>query len=103
MLKAPPQAPLCAHVLGAIALDAGLPPDALSVMHTSVDVAQHLATDERVAMLSFTGSASVGWYLKSISGRKRVALELGGNAAAIVCDDADLAWAAKRCALGAYA
>ena len=54
-------------------------------------------------MLSFTGSSGVGWHLKSIAGKKRVALELGGNAAAIVCADADLAWAAKRCALGAYA
>jgi len=72
-------------------------------MHAPVDVAQALATDERVAMLSFTGSAKVGWYLKSVAGKKRVALELGGNAAAIVCHDADLDWAAKRCALGAYA
>lgn len=103
VLKAPPQAPLCAHRLGEIALAAGMPPEALAVMHAPVDVAQSLATDDRVAMLSFTGSAAVGWHLKSIAGRKRVALELGGNAAAIVCDDADIPWAAKRCALGAFA
>ena len=103
VLKAPPQAPLCAHVLGQIAVDAGMPPDALSVMHAPVTVAQRLATDERVAMLSFTGSDTVGWHLKSIAGRKRVALELGGNAAAIVCADADLGFAARRCALGAFA
>jgi acyl-CoA reductase-like NAD-dependent aldehyde dehydrogenase len=103
VLKAPPQAPLCAHELGRIVCEAGWPDDALAVLHAPVDVAQRLATDDRIAMLSFTGSSGVGWYLKSIAGRKRVALELGGNAAAIVCDDADLAWAAKRCAMGAYA
>jgi acyl-CoA reductase-like NAD-dependent aldehyde dehydrogenase len=103
VLKAPPQAPLCAHELVKIIHEAGWPTDALHVMHAPVDVAQALATDERIAMLSFTGSAKVGWYLKSVAGKKRVALELGGNAAAIVCDDADLGWAAKRTALGAYA
>jgi glyceraldehyde-3-phosphate dehydrogenase (NADP+) len=54
-------------------------------------------------MLSFTGSAKVGWHLKSIAGKKKVVLELGGNAAALVFRDADLAWAAKRCAAGSFA
>ncbi len=103
VLKAPPQAPLCAHELVRIVREAGWPNDALAVLHAPVDVAQRLATDDRIAMLSFTGSSAVGWYLKSIAGRKRVALELGGNAAAIVCDDADLTWAARRCAIGAFA
>lgn len=103
VLKAPPQAPLSAHVLGEIALDAGMPGEAFSVMHAPVSVAQRLATDQRIAMLSFTGSSVVGWHLKSIAGRKRVTLELGGNAAAIVCGDADVASAARRCALGAFA
>ena len=103
VLKAAPQAPLSAFELVNIIHDAGWPKDALHVMHAPVEVAQALATDERIAMLSFTGSAKVGWHLKSVAGKKRVALELGGNAAAIVCDDADLAWAAKRTALGAYA
>jgi glyceraldehyde-3-phosphate dehydrogenase (NADP+) len=103
VLKAPPQAPLCAHELGRIVHEAGWPQDALTVMHAPVEVAQALATDERIAMLSFTGSAAVGWHLKTVAGKKRVALELGGNAGAIVCSDADIAWAAKRCALGAFA
>jgi acyl-CoA reductase-like NAD-dependent aldehyde dehydrogenase len=103
VLKAPPQSPLCAFELVKLIHDAGWPADALHVLHAPIEVAQALATDERVAMLSFTGSAKVGWYLKSVAGKKRVALELGGNAAAIVCDDADLDWAAKRTALGAYA
>ena len=103
VLKAPPQAPLTAHELGRIVHAAGWPREALTVLHAPVEVAQQLATDERIAMLSFTGSAAVGWHLKSIAGKKRVALELGGNAAAIVAPDADIAWAAKRCALGAFA
>jgi acyl-CoA reductase-like NAD-dependent aldehyde dehydrogenase len=103
VLKVPPQAPLSALALARIIYDAGWPREALSAMHAPVSVAQALATDDRIAMFSFTGSSAVGWYLKSIAGRKRVALELGGNAAAIVCSDADIAWAAKRCALGAFA
>ncbi len=103
VLKAPPQAPLCAFELATIVHAAGWPTDALTVLHAPVEVAQALATDDRIAMLSFTGSSKVGWHLKSIAGRKRVALELGGNAAAIICDDADLAWAAQRCALGSFA
>ncbi len=103
VLKAPPQAPLCAFELARIVHEAGWPKEALRVVHALVDVAQALATDERLAMISFTGSSAVGWHLKSIAGRKRVALELGGNAAALICTDADLAWAAKRTALGAFA
>jgi len=103
VLKVAPQAPLSGLALARIVYDAGWPREALSAMHAPVPVAQTLATDDRIAMLSFTGSSAVGWHLKSIAGRKRVALELGGNAAAIVCDDADVAWAAKRCALGAFA
>jgi acyl-CoA reductase-like NAD-dependent aldehyde dehydrogenase len=103
VLKAPPQAPLTAFALARLVQEAGWPAHAFRVVHAPVDVAQALATDERLAMLSFTGSAAVGWHLKSIAGRKRVALELGGNAAAVVCADADLAWAAQRIALGAFA
>src|SRR5215472_18236978 len=83
VLKPPPQAPLSALMLADVCYDAGLPPDALSVVHAPIPVAERLATDERIAMLSFTGSARVGWHLKSIAGKKRVVLELGGNAAAV--------------------
>ncbi|MBV8082795.1 MAG: aldehyde dehydrogenase family protein [Candidatus Eremiobacteraeota bacterium] len=103
VLKPPPQAPLSALMLADACYDAGLPPDALSVVHAPIPVAEKLATDERIAMLSFTGSARVGWHLKDIAGKKKVVLELGGNAAAVVAADADLAWAAKRCALGSFA
>ncbi|MGR4065458.1 MAG: aldehyde dehydrogenase family protein [Vulcanimicrobiaceae bacterium] len=103
VLKPPPQAPVTSLLLADVLYECGLPREALSVIHCDVEVAQLLATDDRIAMLSFTGSSGVGWHLKSIAGRKRVALELGGNAAAIVLGDADLAWTAQRCALGAFA
>jgi len=103
VLKPPPQAPLSALLLADVCYAAGMPADALSVIHCPVEVAEKLATDERIALLSFTGSAAVGWHLKSIAGKKRVVLELGGNAAAIVAADADLPWAATRCALGSFA
>ena len=103
VLKPPPQAPVTSLLLADVLYECGLPREALSVIHCDVEVAQLLATDDRIAMLSFTGSSAVGWHLKAIAGRKRVALELGGNAAAIVLPDADLAWAAARCALGAFA
>jgi len=103
VLKPPPQAPLSALMLADVCYEAGLPLGALSVVHAPIPVAEQLATDERIAMLSFTGSARVGWHLKSIAGKKKVVLELGGNAAAVVAADADLAWAAKRCAVGSFA
>jgi acyl-CoA reductase-like NAD-dependent aldehyde dehydrogenase len=103
VLKPPPQAPLSALLLADACYDAGLPAAALSVVHCPVDVAQTLAEDARIAMLSFTGSAKVGWHLKSVAGKKKVVLELGGNAAAVVLRDADLAWAARRCAVGSFA
>ncbi len=103
VVKAPPQGPSAALRLAGIAEDVGLPAGALSVLHCPVPVAERLATDNSFGVLSFTGSASVGWHLKSRAGRKRVMLELGGNAAVIVHEDADLDWAAERVALGAFA
>jgi glyceraldehyde-3-phosphate dehydrogenase (NADP+) len=61
-----------------------------------------LVTDERLKMLTFTGSAAVGWELKKKAGKKRVTLELGGNAGVIVHSDADIGYAAERCAMGGY-
>lgn len=104
VLKAPPQAPLASFRLAALLAEAGLPPGALQVLHLPVPIAERLATDPVFAVLSFTGSDRVGWHLKSISGRKRVLLELGGNAAAIVHEDAeDLPVLAARVAFAAFA
>jgi glyceraldehyde-3-phosphate dehydrogenase (NADP+) len=67
-----------------------------------VEVAQILIEDPRVRVITFTGSARAGWAIRAKAGAKRVALELGGNAAVIVEADADLAWAATRCAIGGF-
>jgi glyceraldehyde-3-phosphate dehydrogenase (NADP+) len=65
-------------------------------------VAQILIEDPRVRLISFTGSAAAGWAIRAKAGTKRVALELGGNAGVIIEPDADLAWAATRCAIGGF-
>ncbi|AKU91889.1 aldehyde dehydrogenase family protein [Vulgatibacter incomptus] len=98
--KPPPQAPSAACILAEIVHGLGVPDGLFQVVPCGNEVAEILATDRRVAILSFTGSAPVGWALKAKSGRAKVVLELGGNAAAIVCADANLAWAARRCAHG---
>ncbi|MEP7234353.1 MAG: aldehyde dehydrogenase family protein, partial [Ignavibacteriota bacterium] len=84
LLKPAPQTPLTAFLLADILKDAGLPDGVLSVVPCNNDVAEVMVTDERVKMLSFTGSAAVGWKLKSLVPKKKVALELGGNGSAIV-------------------
>jgi glyceraldehyde-3-phosphate dehydrogenase (NADP+) len=104
VLKPPPQAPLAAFRLAELMTRAGLPAGALQVLHLPVPIAERLATDPAFAMLSFTGSAGVGWHLKAVAGRKRVVLELGGNAAVLVHSDAgDLDAIAARIAWGAFA
>jgi glyceraldehyde-3-phosphate dehydrogenase (NADP+) len=104
VVKAPPQCPQLAFRLGQLMAECGLPPGAYNVLHLPIPVAERLATDPRFAMLTFTGSPTVGWHLKSVAGKKKVCLELGGNAAAVVHDDAgDLDWVAQRLALGAFA
>jgi glyceraldehyde-3-phosphate dehydrogenase (NADP+) len=95
--------PICSLMLAEIANDCGMPPGALNVLPCSGPEAEAMVQDDRFNMLTFTGSSEVGWRLKSISGHKKVALELGGNAGVIVHDDADLEDAAKRCALGGFA
>ncbi|MGD1083708.1 MAG: aldehyde dehydrogenase family protein [Verrucomicrobiota bacterium] len=102
LLKPAPQAPLSALRLARIVQEAGAPPGQLDAFFCANELAQTLVTDERIKMLSFTGSAAVGWRLKQISGKKRVALELGGNAAVVIHSDADLDRAAERCAYGGF-
>ena len=103
VLKPPVQTPLTPLLLGDIVADAGAPDGLFTVVPCSVAAAQPLITDDRIAMLSFTGSDRVGWQLKAQAGKKRIALELGGNAAAVVAADADIAHAAARIAFGAFA
>ncbi|GAB4417372.1 MAG: aldehyde dehydrogenase family protein [Bacteroidia bacterium] len=102
VLKPSPLAPLTALALAALAETAGFPPGALNVLLCENDVAERMVRDERLRMLSFTGSPQVGWHLKSLSGHKRVCLELGGNAAVLVDAGADLEDAARKTAIGTY-
>ena len=102
VLKPAPQTPLVALAFAALVKEVGYPAGALNVMLASNDLAEKLVVDDRLQMLSFTGSAAVGWYLKTIAGKKRVALELGGNAAVIVTPSANLETAAKSIAYGSY-
>ncbi len=102
ILKPASATPLSAVLLAESLLGAGYPPEALSVMVCRSAQAERLVSDERIAFMTFTGSTDVGWHLKSIAGRKRVGLELGGNAAAIVHEDADLDYAVDRIALGGF-
>ncbi len=101
-LKPPPQDPLTALKLGELVAASGYPAGGVNVVPCELPVAQRLVSDERVRMISFTGSAAAGWAIRSQAGTKRVALELGGNAAAVVEPDADLALAVERCAAAGY-
>lgn len=103
VLKGPPQAPKCAKKLGEALSAAGWPDECGVVVSCSNEAAEALVKDERFATLSFTGSAGVGWKLKSAAGRKHVVLELGGAACVVVGADADLAFAAARCVAGGFA
>jgi len=98
-----PRTPISALRLGQILLDAGWPPQALAVFPCSNEDTLRLVDDDRIKLLTFTGSPAVGWMLKQRAGRKRVTLELGGNAAVIVHADADVAYAAERVAAGGFA
>jgi acyl-CoA reductase-like NAD-dependent aldehyde dehydrogenase len=104
ILKPAPQTPFTALALGEVILKAGWPEEALAVLPLSdVDTAWLAEKEDRIKLVSFTGSAKVGWELKAHSGRKRVLLELGGNAALIVHGDwPDLDEAAQRTANAAF-
>jgi acyl-CoA reductase-like NAD-dependent aldehyde dehydrogenase len=103
IIKPPEIAPLSSLLVGEWLLEAGMPPEALSIVPCPGKTAERLVTDERIALLSFTGSAAVGWMLKEKAGRKKVVLELGGSAPAIVHEDADLTLAVSKTASGGFA
>jgi acyl-CoA reductase-like NAD-dependent aldehyde dehydrogenase len=103
ILKPAPQTPLSSLLLAEAVEQAGLPDGAFNVLPLSNEDAGLLVTDERIKLISFTGSAPVGWEIKRRAGKKKVVLELGGNAGVIVHGDADLAWAAERCVTGGFA
>jgi acyl-CoA reductase-like NAD-dependent aldehyde dehydrogenase len=103
VLKPAPQTPLTALLMAEAVQQAGWPDGALNVLPLSNEDAGLLVTDERLKLISFTGSAAVGWDIKRRAGKKKVALELGGNAGVIVHSDADLMYAAERCVTGGFA
>src|SRR6201993_816353 len=103
VLKPAPQTPLCSLLLAECVQQAGWPDGAFNVLPLSNEDAGLLVTDERIKLISFTGSAPVGWEIKRRAGKKKVLLELGGNAGVIVHSDTDLVWAAERCVTGGFA
>jgi glyceraldehyde-3-phosphate dehydrogenase (NADP+) len=103
IIKPSSQTPITSLMLAEIALEAELPPGVLNVVPASGGQVQPLVEDPGIKMISFTGSAETGWKLKSYSWKKKITLELGGNAAAIVAEDANLDFAVPRLALGAMA
>ena len=102
VLKPAPQTPLTSLNLAKIIEAAGWPVGALNVLPLSNEDAGALVTDDRIKLLSFTGSTAVGWQLKAKARKKKVLLELGGNAGVIVCADANLEYAVERCAVGGF-
>jgi acyl-CoA reductase-like NAD-dependent aldehyde dehydrogenase len=103
VLKPAPQAPLCSLLLAECVQQAGWPDGGLNVLPLSNEDASLLVTDDRIKLISFTGSVPVGWDIKRRAGKKKVVLELGGNAAVIVHSDADLGYAVDRCVTGGFA
>jgi acyl-CoA reductase-like NAD-dependent aldehyde dehydrogenase len=103
VLKPAPQTPLSALLLAEVVQQAGWPDGGLNVLLLSNEDSDLLATDERIKLISFTGSAAVGWAIKNKAGKKKVILELGGNSAVIVHGDCDLHYAAERCVTGGFA
>ena len=102
VLKPASATPVGALLIGEVLAQTSLPEGAFSILPCSAGEAGPLVEDERLKLLSFTGSPEVGWELKRRSGRKKVVLELGGNAAVVVDHDADLDDAVGRIAVGAF-
>ncbi|MBI2386402.1 MAG: aldehyde dehydrogenase family protein [Elusimicrobia bacterium] len=102
VLKPDPRCPKTAEKLVGLLVDAGWPAEAAIVVGGPLPAAEALVRDERFRVFSFTGSTAVGWKLKALAVKAHCCLELGGNAAVFVGKDADLPWAAARCAWGAF-
>ncbi len=102
VMKPASRTPLGAIIIGEVLAETALPVGAFSILPASRDGADLFTTDDRLKLLSFTGSPDVGWDLKARAGKKKVVLELGGNAAVIIMPDADLDDAADRTVFGAF-
>ena len=102
VLKPASYTPIGALLIGEVLAETNLPRGAFSILPCRRDGADLFTTDERLKLLSFTGSPEVGWALKAKAGKKKVVLELGGNAAVIVDEGTDLADATARIVFGAF-
>ena len=102
IIKPASSTPLSCLELAKIIDETELPKGAFSVLPMNRDVGNLLVTDERIKLLSFTGSAEIGWKMKNECGKKRVVLELGGNAAAVITSSADVDVAVSKCVSGAF-
>ncbi len=102
VLKPPSKAPLALLRLGEIIVDAGAPAGSVSILPMGRETGDRMIEDDRFKLLTFTGSSDIGWSLKQRAGRKKVVLELGGNAASIIDRTADIEWATTRCLVGAF-
>ena len=102
IVKAPPQAPAASTAIVALLREAGMPAEAVQLLHGGGEVGAALCRADGVAVISFTGSAATGAAVARAAGAKRLVLELGGNAATIVCEDADIPSAAGICARTGY-
>lgn len=102
VLKPASRTPIGAIIIGEILAETDLPPGAFSILPCRRDGADLFTVDDRLKLLSFTGSPGVGWDLKAKAGKKKVVLELGGNAACVVDQDVDLEDAVQRLVVGAF-
>jgi acyl-CoA reductase-like NAD-dependent aldehyde dehydrogenase len=102
ILKPASMTPIGALIIGEVLAETDMPKGAFSILPTPREGAKLFSTDERLKLLSFTGSPEVGWALKAQAGKKKVVLELGGNAGVVVDRDADLEDAVKRIVFGAF-
>lgn len=103
IIKPSQKTPLTALLLGEIFLESGLPESALQIAPMDVELIPLVLEDERIKMISFTGSAEVGWKLKSLAGKKAITLELGGNAPVIIDETADIDLSVNKSVFGAFA
>jgi glyceraldehyde-3-phosphate dehydrogenase (NADP+) len=103
VLKPPSRDPLVMLRVARYLAETDLPAGSVSILPTDRETGDALVRDDRFKLLSFTGSPSVGWAMKAKAGKKKVVLELGGNAGAIVDETADLDWAVSRLVFGAFA
>jgi len=102
IIKSSPLTPLTALLFSELVHEISFPKGSVQVVNTSIEQTQKMIQDSRVAMVSFTGSAEIGWKLKAMVPKKKVVLELGGNAAVIIDQNSDWERAARLCVASAY-